>query len=68
MYKQGLKPEVRVELMRSGARVNNLDKLINKTICLDNALYKLRLAERSYARQPMREETRKNLRFLGQQN
>jgi hypothetical protein len=68
MYKQGLKLEVRAELMRSGARVNNLDELINKTICLDNALYKLRLAERSYARQPMREETRKNSRFPGQQN
>jgi hypothetical protein len=65
MYKQGLKLEVRVELMRSRARVNNLDKLINKTIRLDNVLYKLRLAERSYTRQPMREETRKNLRFLG---
>jgi hypothetical protein len=50
MYKQGLKLEVRVELMRSRARVNNLDKLINKIIYLDNALYKLRLAERSYAR------------------
>jgi hypothetical protein len=66
MYKQGLKLEVRVELMRSRARVNNLDKLINKIICLDNILYELRLAERSYARQPMREETRKNLKFLGQ--
>jgi hypothetical protein len=66
MYKQGLKLEVRVELMRSRARVNNLDKLINKTICLNNTLYKLRLAERSYARQPMHKETRKNSRFLGQ--
>jgi hypothetical protein len=68
MYKQGLKLEVRAELMRSGARVNNLDELINKTICLDNALYELRLAERSYARQPMQEETGKNPRFPGRQN
>jgi hypothetical protein len=65
MYKQGLKLEVRAELMRSRARVNNLDKLINKIICLDNILYKLRLAERSYAKQPMRKEIRKSLRFLG---
>jgi hypothetical protein len=66
MYKQGLKLEVRAELMHSRAIVDNLNRLINKTIYLDNTLYKLRLAKHSYAKQLLQEEIEKNSRFLGQ--
>jgi hypothetical protein len=43
MYKQGLKIQVREELMRSGARTNSLDKLINKAIRINNNLYELQI-------------------------
>ena len=39
MYRQGLKSQVRIELMRSGATVATLDDLINESIRLDNELY-----------------------------
>jgi hypothetical protein len=34
--------------MRSRTAINNLEDLTYKAICLDNKLYKLALAERSY--------------------
>jgi hypothetical protein len=48
MYKQGLKPNIRVELMRTRAIINNLKDLKQEVICLDNKLYKLALEERSF--------------------
>ncbi|EMD90171.1 hypothetical protein COCHEDRAFT_1045051, partial [Bipolaris maydis C5] len=48
MYRQGLKPMVRRELMRSGANVTNLDELIAEAIRLDNELYELALEERLF--------------------
>jgi hypothetical protein len=48
IYKQGLKPALLAELMRSGTAINDLEDLTRKAIRLDNELYKLALAERSY--------------------
>jgi hypothetical protein len=48
MYKQGLKPNVRAELMRTRATINNFKDLKRKVICLDNKLYELALEERSF--------------------
>jgi hypothetical protein len=48
MYKQGLKLEVRRELMRSGASITTLEELINKAIRLDNDLFELKLEEKTY--------------------
>jgi hypothetical protein len=48
MYKQGLKLEVRAELIRSGATKDTLAQLITETIRLNNNLYELQLAKRSY--------------------
>jgi hypothetical protein len=49
MYKQGLKPAVRVELMRSGAAVTTLETLIAEAIRIDNELFELKLEERVYS-------------------
>jgi hypothetical protein len=49
MYKQGLKPAVRRELMRTGASVRTLDELINEAVRLDNELFELKLEEEIYA-------------------
>ena len=46
MFKQGLKPKVRVELMRLGAAITNLKDLIEEAIRIDNDLYELRLETR----------------------
>jgi hypothetical protein len=48
IYKQGLKLALLAELMRSGTAINNLEDLTRELICLDNELYELALAERSY--------------------
>jgi hypothetical protein len=48
MYKQGLKPNVRAELMRTGATINDLKDLKREVIRLDNKLYELALEERSF--------------------
>jgi hypothetical protein len=48
MYKQGLKPNIHAELMRTRAIINNLKDLKQEVICLDNKLYKLALEERSF--------------------
>jgi hypothetical protein len=49
MYKQGLKPTVRVELMRSGTIIKTLKDLTNEAIRIDNNLYELKLEEQTYA-------------------
>ena len=48
MYRQGLKPTVRRELMRSGTQIDNLDSLMAEAIRLDNDLYELALEERLF--------------------
>jgi hypothetical protein len=48
MYKQGLKLQVREELMRTGTQIGNLQQLMNEAIRLDNDLYELRLESRGY--------------------
>jgi hypothetical protein len=48
MYKQGLKPNIRAELMRTRATINDLEDLKREVICLDNELYELVLEERSF--------------------
>jgi hypothetical protein len=48
MYRQGLKPTVRRELMRSGATLETLDALMAEAIRLDNDLYELALEERLF--------------------
>jgi hypothetical protein len=55
MYKQGLKPGVRAELMRTGAEITSIHSLYKEAIRLDNQIYELALEERSYGRQPVRE-------------
>jgi hypothetical protein len=49
MYKQGLKPVVQQELIRSRATTETLDQLINKAIRINNNLYKLKLKEQAYS-------------------
>jgi hypothetical protein len=49
MYKQGLKLEVRQELIRSRASITILEELINKAIRLNNNLFELKLKEKTYA-------------------
>jgi hypothetical protein len=50
MYKQGLKPALLTELMRSGQAINNLEDLTNEAIRLDNELFELKLTEQSYCK------------------
>jgi hypothetical protein len=48
MYKQGLKAEVRTELMRTNASTDTLDQLIDESIRLDTELYQLRQENKAY--------------------
>jgi hypothetical protein len=48
MYKQGLKPNVRRELMRSGASITTLKELTDEAIRIDNDLFELKLEEHTY--------------------
>lgn len=59
MYRQGLKSQVRMELMRSGARIATLDELINESIRLDNVLYEYEKEAQAFAapRGPPRRKT-----------
>jgi hypothetical protein len=50
MYKQGLKLALLAKLIHSRTAINNLEDLTYKAIRLDNKLYKLALAERSYCK------------------
>jgi hypothetical protein len=48
MYKQELKPNIRAELMRTRAMINDLKDLKREVIYLDNELYELALEERFF--------------------
>lgn len=48
MYRQGLKPSVRRELMRTRTSVTNLEELQEEAIRLDNELYELALEEQLF--------------------
>ena len=48
MYRQGLKPLVRKELIRTRTAINNFKELITKAVRLDNKLYKLALEEQLF--------------------
>jgi hypothetical protein len=42
MFRQGLKPQVKEELMRTGASTDTLDELVNTAIDIDVKLHELR--------------------------
>jgi hypothetical protein len=54
--------------MRTGGQTNTLATLVEESICLDNELYELALAKRSYTKQGLREARRRNERSAGRQN
>ena len=41
MFRQGLKPKVKEELMRTSASLNTLDNLVNTSIDIDIKLHEL---------------------------
>jgi hypothetical protein len=43
MFRQGLKNNVKIELMRSSAQLNTLDDLIQESININTRLYELSL-------------------------
>jgi hypothetical protein len=49
MYKQGLKPQVQQELIRSRSTLNSLNELINEAIRINNNLYRLQLEKQLFA-------------------
>jgi hypothetical protein len=51
--------------MRTSGQTDTLAILIEELICLNNKLYKLALAERSYTKQRLREARRRNERSAG---
>lgn len=48
MFRQGLKPNVRIELMRSGATLETLSVLIDESIRIDNNLYEFEKEARTF--------------------
>jgi hypothetical protein len=50
MFRQGLKPQVREELMRTNAVTETVDELIDESIRIDNELYQLKLETGSFER------------------
>jgi hypothetical protein len=50
MFRQGLKPKVKEELMRTGASTDTLDDLINTAIDIDTKLHELQLELRNNPR------------------
>ncbi|KAF9692879.1 hypothetical protein EKO04_009136 [Ascochyta lentis] len=50
MFRQGLKPKVKEELMRTGASTDTLDELVNKAISIDVKLYELQIELRDNPR------------------
>lgn len=48
MFRQGLKPHVLEELMRSSAATDTLDRLIDEAIRLDNELYQIQQETQGY--------------------
>lgn len=47
IFKQGLKPRVKEELMRTTAQVKTFNKLVNKAININIKLYKLQIELRN---------------------
>jgi hypothetical protein len=54
--------------MRTSEQTDTLTILVEELIRLNNKLYKLALAERSYMKQGLREARRRNERSAGRQN
>jgi hypothetical protein len=48
MFRQGLKNNVKIKLMRSGASLNTLNNVINKAIDINTRLYELLLELRPH--------------------
>lgn len=71
MFRQGLKPRVKEELMRTGAVIDSLDQLVNEAIRVDSELYELQqelradLHARMDVRPPPRNPWRNNLSNRG---
>jgi hypothetical protein len=51
MFRQGLKPQVLEEIMRTSVVTDTLDQLINEAIRIDNELYQLRLEVQGHRRE-----------------
>jgi hypothetical protein len=51
--------------MRTSGQTDTLAILVEELICLDNKLYKLALAKRSYTKQGLREACGRNKRSAG---
>lgn len=67
MYKQGLKPTVRAELMRTGVAITDVQSLYKEAIRLDNQIYELALEEKSYGR-PLRDNSKHPSQDLGKKH
>jgi hypothetical protein len=52
MFRQGLKNNVKIKLMRSGASLDTLNDVINEAIDINTRLYKLLLELRPHGRAP----------------
>lgn len=50
MYKQGLKPQVRLEMMRGGAICRTLDDLVNESLRIDQALQEFAIENGNYGK------------------
>ncbi|KAJ8108177.1 hypothetical protein OPT61_g8357 [Boeremia exigua] len=60
MFRQGLKPKVKEELMRTGASTDTLDQLIDTAIDIDIKLYELQQELRDDPRARVATEPRAN--------
>jgi hypothetical protein len=71
MYRRSLKENVKDELIRTGQKIENLDKLIRVTIKIDDNLYE-RAIERRYNVAPRSKSSyvpyRSNNHFKGKSN
>jgi hypothetical protein len=56
MFRQGLKNDVKMELMRSGAQLDTLDDLIQESINIDTRLYELSLELRPHGRSQQQQQ------------
>ena len=64
MFRQGLKPQVQEELMRTSAVTDTLDALIAEAIRIDNALYELRMEQKSFGKESTRQNTGKRRTYV----
>lgn len=56
MYRQGLKANVRIELMRSGASIETLNQLIDESIRISNDLFEFEMEARTFT--PIRNQAK----------